>query len=84
MSEKQKWWQQAENIDITHTGSKVGSLFLACHRAGILRSVGAVATLKVCSSPLQKKAYELMGRHEEQVLINRRDVMEKKVRRGGR
>ncbi|XP_031232783.1 cation channel sperm-associated protein 4 [Mastomys coucha] len=47
MSEKQKWWQQAENIDITHTGSK-------------------------------KKAYELMGRHEEQVLINRRDVMEKK------
>lgn len=42
-----------------------------------------VATLKVCPSSLQKKAYELMGRHEEQVLINRRDVMEKKVR-GGR
>lgn len=40
-----------------------------------------MATLKVCSSPLQKKTYELMGRHEEQVLINRRDIMEKKVRR---
>ncbi|XP_052031654.1 cation channel sperm-associated protein 4 [Apodemus sylvaticus] len=26
----------------------------------------------------KKKAYELMGRHEEQVLINRRDVIEKK------
>ncbi|GAB1289055.1 Cation channel sperm-associated protein 4 [Apodemus speciosus] len=26
----------------------------------------------------KKKAYELMGRHEEQVLIHRRDVMEKK------
>ncbi|XP_028615799.1 cation channel sperm-associated protein 4 isoform X1 [Grammomys surdaster] len=29
-------------------------------------------------SGLKKKAYELLGRHEEQVLINRRDVMEKK------
>uniref|UniRef100_A0A8C6G8G9 Cation channel, sperm associated 4 n=1 Tax=Mus spicilegus TaxID=10103 RepID=A0A8C6G8G9_MUSSI len=47
MSEKHKWWQQVENIDITHLGPK-------------------------------RKAYELLGRHEEQVLINRRDVMEKK------
>nr|XP_034359189.1 cation channel sperm-associated protein 4 isoform X2 [Arvicanthis niloticus] len=47
MSEKQKWWQHAENIE----GRKTG---------------------------LKKKAYELMGRHEEQVLINRRDIMEKK------
>jgi hypothetical protein len=29
MSEKHKWWQQVENIDITHLGPKVESLVVA-------------------------------------------------------
>ncbi|XP_032744122.1 cation channel sperm-associated protein 4 [Rattus rattus] len=37
-----------------------------------------VDSIDVQQGGFKKKTYELMGRHEEQVLINRRDVMEKK------
>uniref|UniRef100_A0A8I6A7K5 Cation channel, sperm associated 4 n=1 Tax=Rattus norvegicus TaxID=10116 RepID=A0A8I6A7K5_RAT len=37
-----------------------------------------VDAIDVQHGGFKKKTYELMGRHEEQVLINRRDVMEKK------